>query len=116
MCNLEINRVRPQMIVDPAREDGGFEGSGPGLWKRFQPVVQLLPRGIHRAFPVHLAIRPFDTECDGLLVNIQPDVVHIALKSLLGFDSESASPLSSAFVHQVGSSLLYIQTDLFFAA
>ena len=76
MRHLYLLRVRPQMIVDPARENRCFHGDYPWLRKRFYPAVQFASGGSDFAFLVNLAARILDAKANRLLVHIQPDVIH----------------------------------------
>ena len=51
------------------------------------------------AFLVNLSADILYAVADGLLVNVQSDVIHMLIEEPPWFLSESTSPLSSAFVH-----------------
>jgi len=87
------------MIVNPAAEDRRLHPSRPGLRKNLYPPVQFSSRRRDLAFPMHLAARSLDAVADGLLVNIQSDVIPNLSEEPPWLCSESTFPLSSAFVH-----------------
>src|ERR1700756_275123 len=62
------------------------------------------------AFPVNLTAGILDAVADRLLVNIQPDVMHIVLEEPPWLLSESTFPLSSAFPTPRAPPGLSIQT------
>jgi hypothetical protein len=47
------------VIVDPAREHGGFQCCAPRLRQRFHPAIQVNPRGRNRPFRVDLPLPSF---------------------------------------------------------
>src|SRR5260370_15072222 len=97
MSHLYLFGVRKQVIIDPAREDRRLHGDHPWLRKSLQPAVQVASRRTDLALPVNLTAGILDAIADRLLVNIQPDVIHISHEEPPWLFSESASPLSSAY-------------------
>ena len=69
MRSLHLRRARPYMILHPTGED----------------------RRLHCALAPYPARCIFHAVADGLVVNVHADVIHLVLRSLLGFDSESAA-------------------------
>src|SRR5260370_5704531 len=92
--------MRKQMIVDPAREEGGFHRRRPRLWESFHPSVQIESCCRNRAFCMNLTTCILHAVADRFLVNIQADVIHTLHGGASLVVSESARSLSSAFVHQ----------------
>src|SRR5450432_4552741 len=88
-----------EVIVDPAREHGGFHRRAPRLRKCFHPVVQVKACGGKRSFGVDLATAVLHAVADLPLVNIQSDVIH-RFHGGASLASLNQRPLSSAFVHQ----------------
>jgi len=84
MRYLHLFRMREQVIVDPASENGRFHRPRPGLRKILHPAVQFPACCSDLAFLVNLTARILDAVADRLLVNIQSDVIHMSLRSLRG--------------------------------
>src|SRR5258708_5712754 len=100
MRHLQRGCMRKQMIVDPAREEGGFHRRRPRLWESLHPSVQIESRCRNRAFCMNLTTCILHAVADRFLVNIQADVIHTLHGGASLVASESARSLSSAFVHQ----------------
>src|SRR5438876_4678488 len=103
----EISRASPECLqsgFDPAGENRGFHGYGPGLRKRLHPAVQFPARCSDLAFLVNLTARILDAVADRLLVNIQSGNTYV-LEEPPWLFSESTFPLSSAFLYTTRSSL-----------
>ena len=99
MRHFQGNHMWQQVVVDPAREHGGFHRRGPRLRQCFDPTVQVKACGGNRSFGVNRATAVLHAVADRLLVNIQPDVIH-RLYGGASLVSLNQRPLSSAFVHQ----------------
>ena len=82
MRYFHLLSMRRQMIVDPAGENRCFHCHRPRLRKCLHPVVQFPSRCPNLAFVVNLTAGILDTVADRLLANIQPDVIHMSLRSL----------------------------------
>src|SRR5947199_112291 len=110
MRHFHLCSMREQMIVDPAREDACFHRHGPGLRKCLDPAIQLGASCAYRALPVYLATRILNAVANRLLVNVEPDVIHMFVEEPPWLFSESTSPLSSAFCTPRAPRSTYIQT------
>src|SRR5260370_28075023 len=100
MRHLQRGCMRKQMIVDPAREEGGFHRRRPRLWESLHPSVQIESCYRNRALCMNLTTCILHAVADRFLVNIQADVIHTLHGGASLVVSESARSLSSAFVHQ----------------
>jgi hypothetical protein len=69
-----------------------FQRHGPGLRKRLHPAVQFVSRCSVLTFLVDLPARIFHAIADRFLVNIQPDLIHMSLRSLRGCSLNQRSP------------------------
>ena len=76
MRHLEILGPIAQMIVDPGGEQRRLHASDPGLRQLPAPDIERGTGGSHGAFLQDVADRRVDAVTDGLLVNIESDVVH----------------------------------------
>src|SRR5258706_7846906 len=100
MRHLHCCRMRLEMIVDPSREDGRFHSRRPRPWKRLHPHVQSQSRGGEPSLWKDTIPAVLHAVIDRFLVKIQNDVEHSLHGGASFFISESARPLSSAFLHQ----------------
>src|SRR6185369_16426476 len=82
----------------------------PGLRKRLHPAIQLRASRRNRPFPLNLTTYIFDAVADRLLVNVEPNVIHMFVEEPPWLFSESTSPLSSAFCTPPAPRSTYIQT------
>src|SRR6266516_7061930 len=98
------------MIVDPAREDACFHCRRPRLRKCLHPAIQVSTSRWNRPFPLNLTAYIFDAVADRLLVNVEPNVIHMFVEEPPWLFSESTSPLSSAFCTPRAPRSTYIQT------
>jgi len=85
MRYLHLFRMRQQMIVDPAGNNRCLQGYSPWVGKSLDPAVQFPSRSSDLAFLVNLTARILHAIADRFLVNIQPDVIHMSLRSLRGY-------------------------------
>jgi hypothetical protein len=86
------------MVIDPSAEDGRFHGDGTRLGQGSDPRIQLSSRRADLAFLLHMTSCILHAVADRFLVNVKSDVVHIVSEEPPWLFSESASPLSSAYV------------------
>src|SRR5215469_2968728 len=100
MGHFQSCGMRPHVIVDPTGEDGRFHRRGPRLWQRFHPLIEVEACCRNRTLGMNRATGVLHAVADGSLVHIQADVIHRLHGGASFGVSESASPLSSAFVHQ----------------
>ena len=84
MCDLDLFSVWQKMIVNPARENCRLHGNHPGLRKRSYPGVQFQSARSDLALSMDLTAGIFDAITNPLLVNIQPNVIHMSVRSLRG--------------------------------
>ena len=77
-------RMRQQMIVDSAGKNLCLHGYTPWVGKSLDPALQFPSRSSYLAFLVNLTARILHAIADHFLVNIQPDVMHMSLRSLRG--------------------------------
>src|ERR1700683_1960196 len=91
MRHLDRLRVRPQMIIDPARDNRRFHAESARLGQSCYPCIQFAPGRTNLAFPVHMTSSILHTKADRFLVNIQSDVVHIVAEEPPRLFSESAA-------------------------
>src|SRR3954447_14185580 len=77
MRHLHLCSMRKQMIVDPAGEDRRFHRYRPGRWKSFHPAIQVRACCRNRALLLDPAAYVLYAVADRLLVNVEPDVLHI---------------------------------------
>jgi hypothetical protein len=68
MRYLHCYGMRPEMIIDPARENGRFHGYRPRLRKRLHPHVQIQSCSGNRAFCVDAAAAVLHAVADRFLV------------------------------------------------
>lgn len=108
--HLHLCSMRTQMIIDPAREDAGFHCRRPRLRKCLHPAIQVGTSRWNRPFPLNLPAYIFHAVADCLLVNVEPDVIHMFVEEPPWLFSESTSPLSSAFCTPRAPRSTYIQT------
>ena len=82
----------------------------PRLRQRLHLSIQFRGRRQNRPLLVDPATRVFYAIADRLLVNVEPDAIHISLEEPPWLFSESTSPLSSAFCTPPAPRSTYIQT------
>jgi hypothetical protein len=92
--------VGNEVIADPAGEDRRLHRCHPPLRKGLHPAIQVDSSGGNAAFSVDPAANIFHAIADRPLVNIQANVIPTLHGGASFGVSESARPLSSAFVHQ----------------
>jgi|SRR6516225_6215913 hypothetical protein len=99
MRHFDLGRSADQVIVDPIGENRCFHRDAPWLWQGLNPPVQFVSLGSDRAFLVNLPADIFYAVADGLLVNVQSDLIHMSVEEPPWLFSESTISLSSVFVH-----------------
>ena len=80
MRDLDVFRVGQEMIVDPSSEDRCLHGNDSRLRKRSYPCVEFQPARSDFALAMDLAAGIFDAITDRLLVNVEPDVIHMSVE------------------------------------
>src|SRR5262249_9890946 len=87
-CATFTCAAREEVIVDPAGENSCLHRCRPRLRQCFDPPIQFIARGTDSSFAVDLSARVLHAVADGLLVNIQANVVHKSIEEPPWLSSE----------------------------